>query len=90
MSCDDSDKNKHDIFRLTQFKRDKLCDKNIAKTVFFRRFLGYVICQWSYFNAPLTSLTLIFFQSKTVFCVRQLVILNAVPLRNDQNILYTK
>jgi len=45
MSSEDFDKNKHE---------------NIAKTVFFRFFLGYAICQWSHVNAPHTKLTLHF------------------------------
>jgi len=27
MSCDDSDKNKQDIFRLTPFQQGKICDR---------------------------------------------------------------
>ena len=40
----------------------KIAIENITKMVFFRRFLAYVICQWSHFNAPHKNLTLIFFK----------------------------
>jgi len=56
MSCGKSDINKHDIFRIFVIE-------NIVKTVFFQRFLGYVICKWSHFNDQHTTLTLIYFRS---------------------------
>ena len=56
MTCDDTHKNKHLTLGCTLL----VPIENIAKTVFFRRFLGNVICQRSYFNAPHTYLTLDF------------------------------
>ena len=40
-----------------------MCDEKYSETVFFRRFLGYVFCQWTHFNSPHINLTLIFFKS---------------------------
>jgi len=72
MSCDDSLKNKHDLLNVVKFY-----DIKKVKTVFFRRFLGYVIYQWSNYNAPHTHCTVIFLKS---ICLRQLVICDTVPL----------
>ena len=64
---------------LSRFNRVKFTLENKAKTVFFRRFLGYVIYQWSNSNAPHTHFTVIFLKSIYLF-LRQLVICDTVPL----------
>jgi len=48
---------------LPHFNRVKFAIENMAKTLFFWLLLGFVICQWSHFNAPHTNLTLVFFTS---------------------------
>ena len=62
----------------------KFAIENIAKSVFFGRFLGYLIGQWSHVNAPHTNLTMNFLESVFVTSVGQLVILDTVALIYSQ------
>ena len=62
----------------------KFAIENIAKTVFFGRFLGYLIGQWSHVNAPHTNLTMNFLKSVCVTSVGQLVIVDTVALIYSQ------
>ena len=59
---------------LSRLNRVKFTLENKAKMVFFRRFLGYVIYQWSNSNAPHTHFTVIFLNSNLSKPLRQLVI----------------
>jgi len=76
MSCDDSVKNEHDIFRLTLSKRGQIIlRKKMKRKGILSAFLRFVIhvYQWSNSNAPHTHFTVIF--------LRQLVICDTVPLQ---------